>query len=202
MSFLRKKRYNVHNGVHAAGIGSVPVLHLTESGDPMNGKFRAAIAMVPIEQYAFQGQLPLCLANSAIPALEALKPQADEVWGDGQHEVLTFHYAGHAVNMTFRCSGGTYLFDSVDVWADCSDCGEISIRTPEGLFLHATGAGVKLEPFELHDELIYLLPNAVTIHYHKHEQQWMLTKIAGSYRNYDDTRTSLQMIMDTSSSWS
>ncbi len=200
MSFLRKTRYNVHNGVHASGVGFVPVLHLTESGDPMNGKFRAAIATVPIEQYAFQGQLPLCLAGSVIPALDALKPQADEVWGDGQHEVLTFHYAGHAVNMTFRCLDGTYLFDSVDVWADCSDCGEIGIRTPEGLFLHATGAGVKLEPFDLTDELVYLLPNAVTIHYHKHDEQWMLTKIAGAFLNYENTRASLQTIMNGISS--
>ncbi len=160
--------------------------------------------MIPIEQYALQGKLPLCLTHDTAPALESLallKPQADEVWSDGQHEVLTFHYAGHAVNMTFQCSG-TYLFDSIDVWADCSDCGEIGIGAPEGLFLHATGVGMQLESFELADELIYLLPNAVTVHYRKHEQQWMLAKVAGTYRNYDDTRSSLQMIVKAISNWS
>ncbi len=163
----------------------------------MNGKFRAAIAKIPIEQYAFQGRLPLCLADGAAPALEELKPQADEVWSDGQHEVLTFHYAGHAVNMTFQCSG-TYLFDSMDIWADCSDCGEIGIGAPEGLVLHASGAGLVMEQFELVDEFIYLLPNAVTVHYRKHEQQWMLAKIAGTYRNYEDTRASLKVIVNGS----
>ncbi|WP_411348198.1 hypothetical protein [Paenibacillus sp. WLX2291] len=159
----------------------------------MNGKLRTAIAGIPVEQYAVQGSLPLCLSDGASPALDKLKPLADEVWSDGQHEVLTFHYAGHAVHMTFQ-SSGTYLFDSMDIWADMSDCGEIGIGAPEGLSLLATRMSLEMDIFELPDEMICLLPNAVTVHYRKHNQQWMLTKIAGAYRNYEDTRSSLHVI--------
>ena len=135
-------------------------------------------------------------------------------------EVISFDYEGYTVNLTFQ-KDGTYLFDSVDVWAEVensvgvateidveSDLDSSSVEstlvtsklaaleTVERIQQFAANVGMELEWFEMGDERVCLMPSAVTLHYLKQQNNWKLVKIAGAYRSVDEVRSSLSSIAD------
>ncbi|WP_434752678.1 hypothetical protein [Paenibacillus amylolyticus] len=171
------------------------------------------IGTLSLEQYVQEGKIPQCLSINVQVTLEKVRAQADEVWSVEAEklEVISFDYDGYTVNMTFQ-KDGSYLFDSVDVWAEVENnvgvATEIdlhsgsgtskldTLKTIESFQLFAAKAGIKLEWYEMGDERVCLLPSAVTLHYLKQPNNWKLVKITGAYRSVEDVRRSLRSIAD------
>ncbi|MDT0121172.1 hypothetical protein Q9R46_00840 [Paenibacillus sp. RRE4] len=190
-----------------------------------NEQTKSLIGAISLEEYVQKGKLSQCLPADAQITLEQAKAQADEVWSVEKEklEVVSLDYKGYTVNMTFR-TDGSYLFDSVDVWAEVGnsvgvateidvesesdlDSGSVestlvtsklaAMETVEGIQRFAANVGMQLEWFEMGDERVCLLPSAVTLHYLKQKKKWKLVKIAGAYRSVEEVRSSLSSIADT-----
>nr|WP_154984569.1 hypothetical protein [Paenibacillus xylanexedens] len=181
---------------------------------------KSLIGATSLEEYVQKGKLSQCLPAGAQITLELAKAQADEVWSVEKEklEVISLDYEGYTVNMTFQMDG-TYLFDSVDVWAEVgnsvgvateidveSDSGSVestlvtsklaAMGTVERIKQFAANLGMQLEWFEMGDERVCLMPSAVTLHYLKQKNKWKLVKIAGAYRSVEEIRSSLSRIAD------
>ncbi|WP_145333104.1 hypothetical protein [Paenibacillus xylanexedens] len=183
---------------------------------------KSLIGAISMEEYVQKGKLSQCLPADAQITLELAKAQADELWSVEKEklEVVSLDYEGYTVNMTFR-TDGSYLFDSVDVWAEVGnsvgvateidvesnlDSGSVestlvtskldAMETVEGIQRFAANVGMQLEWFEMGDERVCLLPSAVTLHYLKQKKKWKLVKIAGAYRSVEEVRSSLSSIAD------
>lgn len=178
------------------------------------------IGMISLEQYVQKGKISQCLPIHVQITLEQAKAQADEVWSVEKEklEVISFDYDGYTVNMTFQMDG-TYLFDSMDVWAEVgnrvgvgtemdlesnvdSSSGSCTskldtLMTIENVQRLAEDMQTKLEWFEMGDERVCLMPSAVTLHYLKQQNNWKLVKIAGAYRSVEEVRKSLSSIADS-----
>lgn len=185
-----------------------------------NEQTKLLIGAISLEEYVQKGKLPQCLPAGVQITLEKVRAQADEVWSVEAEklEVISFDYEGYTVNMTFQMDG-TYLFDSVDVWAEVgnsvrvateidveSDSGSVestlvtsklaAMETVERIQQFAANLGMQLEWFEMGDERVCLMPSAVTLHYLKQQNRWKLVKIAGAYRSVDEVRAGLSRIAD------
>nr|WP_154959796.1 hypothetical protein [Paenibacillus xylanexedens] len=84
-----------------------------------NEQTKSLIGAISMEEYVQKGKLSQCLPVDVQITLELAKAQADEVWSVEKEklEVVSLDYEGYSVNMTFQ-TDGSYLFDSVDVWAE------------------------------------------------------------------------------------
>lgn len=184
-----------------------------------NEQTKSLIGTISLEEYVQKGKLLQCLPADVQITLEQAKAQADEVWSVEKEklEVTSFDYDGYTVNMTFQ-TDGSYLFDSVDVWAEVgnsvgvatemgfesdlvSDSGSgtsklATLDTVERIQQFAGNVGIQLEWFEMGDERVCLLPSAVTLHYLKQQNRCKLVKIAGTYRSVEEVRSSLSGIAD------
>lgn len=185
-----------------------------------NEQTKSLIGATSMGEYVQKGKLSQCLPAGAQITLELAKAQADEVWSVEKEklEVISFDYEGYTVNLTFQMDG-TYLFDSVDVWAEVgssvgvateidveSDSGSVestlvtsklaAMETVERIQQFAANLGIQLEWFEMGDERVCLMPSAVTLHYLKQQNRWKLVKIAGAYRSVDEVRAGLSRIAD------
>ncbi|MCM3134143.1 hypothetical protein M3629_15225 [Paenibacillus polysaccharolyticus] len=183
-------------------------------------QIKSLIGATSLEEYVQKGKLPQCLPADVQITLKKVRAQADEVWSVEAEklEVISFDYEGYTVNMTFQMDG-TYLFDSVDVWAEVgngvgvateidveSDSGSVestlvtsklaAMETVERIQQFAANLGMQLEWFEMGDERVCLMPSAVTLHYLKQQNRWKLVKIAGAYRSVDKVRAGLSRIAD------
>lgn len=180
---------------------------------------KSLIGAISLEEYVQKGKLPQCLPADVQITLEKVRAQADEVWSVEAEklEVISFDYEGYTVNLTFQMDG-TYLFDSVDVWAEVGS--SVGVATEIDVESHldsSSGSGTsmldtlmtienvqrlaedmqtKLEWFEMGDERVCLMPSAVTLHYLKQQNRWKLVKIAGAYRSVDEVRAGLSRIAD------
>ncbi|MGO4529497.1 hypothetical protein AB4Z30_10485 [Paenibacillus sp. 2TAF8] len=188
-----------------------------------NEQTKLLIGTIFLEEYVQKGKITQCLPADAQITLDKVRAQADEVWSVAAEklEVISLDYEGYTVNMTFQMDG-TYLFDSVDVWADAgaeiekeseneTENGNVvgrgtgtgaklskvdTLKTIESFLQFASNVGMQLEWFEMGDERVCLLPSAVTLHYLKQQNNWKLVKIAGAYRSVEDVRSSLHGIAD------
>lgn len=185
-----------------------------------NEQTKSLIGATSLEEYVQKGKLPQCLPADVQITLEKVRAQADEVWSVEKEklEVISLDYEGYTVNMTFQMDG-TYLFDSVDVWAEVgnsvgvateidveSDSGSVestlvtsklaAMETVERIQQFSANLGMQLEWFEMGDERVCLMPSAVTLHYLKQQNRWKLVKIAGAYRSVDEVRAGLSRIAD------
>jgi hypothetical protein len=188
-----------------------------------NEQTKLLIGTIFLEEYVQKGKITQCLPADAQITLDKVRAQADEVWSVAAEklEVISLDYEGYTVNMTFQMDG-TYLFDSVDVWADAgaeiekeseneTEIGNVvgrgtgtgaklskvdTLKTIESFLQFASNVGMQLEWFEMGDERVCLLPSAVTLHYLKQQNNWKLVKIAGAYRSVEDVRSSLHGIAD------
>ncbi|MCP1135691.1 hypothetical protein NKT34_20545 [Paenibacillus polysaccharolyticus] len=184
-----------------------------------NEQTKSLIGAISLEEYVQKGKLPQCLPADVQITLEKIRAQADEVWSveTEKLEVISFDYEGYTVNLTFQMDG-TYLFDSVDVWAEVGS--SVGVATEIDVESHldsSSGSGTskldtlmtienvqrlaedmqtKLEWFEMGDEQVCLMPSAVTLHYLKQQNRWKLVKIAGAYRSVDEVRAGLSRIAD------
>lgn len=161
-----------------------------------NLTMKEALRSLSLETYVQGGTLARCLPTDLWLLSGQAVAHADEVWRDGGLEVLTFNYDGFAVNVTVQQQGSGHLFDSVDVW-DVTDDVIVAagrVLTAQALEQWAAECGVSLHRFEMVEERVYLWPNAVTVHYRPQREQWLLTKVAGAYRSYEDTLASLRLM--------
>lgn len=170
-----------------------------KAGELMNNiiSLKEAIRSLSLESYVQGGTLAKCLPAYLWQSMEMDKIDldADEFWHNGDFKVLTYNFDGYAVNITFH-QDSRYLYDSVDVW-DITDTVVATIgrlSTTHAIEHWSAICGMKLHRFEMTDERVYLWPNAVTVHYHLQHDQWLLSKVAGAYRSYEDTFASLQAI--------
>lgn len=161
-----------------------------------NLTMKEALRSLSLETYVQGGTLMRCLPTDLWLLSGQAVAHADEMWRDGGLEVLTFTYDGFAVNVTMQQQGSVQLFDSIDVW-DVTDDVIVAagrVLTAQALEQWAAECGVSLHRFEMVEERVYLWPNAVTVHYRPQREQWLLTKIAGACRSYEDTLASLRLM--------
>lgn len=160
-----------------------------------NITLKEAIRSLSMESYVQGGTLAKCLPAYLSQSMGKVDLEEDELWQNDKLKVLTYNYDGYAVNITLHQDSG-YLHDSVDIW-DITDTVVATVGrllTTHAIEHWSATCGIKLQRFEMADERVYLWPNAVTVHYHLKHDQWLLTKVAGAYRSYEDTFATLQAI--------
>lgn len=155
---------------------------------------KQAIGSISLEQYIEQGILQQCLPKGILSTLEEVKGQADEVWKDGDMEVCSFDFEGYTLNITFHHKNAIYLFDSMDIWQgkESNLFKDNKLDTLIGIKQYANSLKLNVLWFKIEEEDVCLLPNGVTMHYLRRENQRVLSKVAGTYRSYEDTKNSLQ----------
>lgn len=155
---------------------------------------KQAIGGISLEQYIGQGIIQQCLPEGTLITLEEVRLQADEVWKDGDMEVCSFDFKGYTLNITFHGKNAIYLFDSMDIWQGKEShlFKENKLDTVIGMKQYANSFKLNVLWFKIEEEDVCLLPNGVTMHYLKRENQRVLSKVAGTYRSYKDTKNSLQ----------